>query len=146
MHSVWRWVVMFAVVARFLRGATAGSGPFTRVDKLLGVAAIISLDVQLLLGLGLYFGMSPLTSAAFADVGAAMKQPLLRFWLVEHGLVLFLAVVAGHVGNVLVRKATEDVRKHKVAAIAYGVCIALILLGMPWPFRAVVGRPWLPGL
>lgn len=145
-HSLWRWVVVVAVVARLGRAVAARGEAFTKVDRLLGIGAIIALDVQLLLGLGLYCGLSPATSAAFADVGAAMKDPYMRFWLVEHGPVLLGTVVAGHVGNVRVRKAVTDAGKHKAAAIAYGVALLLILVAMPWPFRAIVGRPWVPGL
>jgi phosphatidylserine synthase len=106
---------------------------------------MIALDVQLLLGFGLYAGPSPATAAAFANVGAAMKDPTLRFWLVEHTSLMILAVVFGHVGNIRVRKLAEDAAKHRAAAIFFGLSVLCIALAMPWPFRAAIGRPWLPG-
>ncbi len=144
-HSLWRWVVLGAVAARVGRAVVARTGPYTALDKRLGLAAMISLDLQLVLGLGLYCGLSPSTRTAFADVGAAMKDPYLRFWLVEHGPVLVFAAILAHIANVRVRKAANDARRHRIAAIAFGIVLVLILVAMPWPFRPVVGRPWLPG-
>lgn len=144
-HSVWRWVVLGAVAARFGRAVAARGTPYAPLDRKLGLAAIIALDLQLIAGLGLY-GVSPAVSKATSDVGAAMKDPYLRFWLVEHGPMLIVAAIAAHIGNVWVRKAVADAGRHKAAAIAFGIVLVLILVAMPWPFRPVVGRPWLPGL
>lgn len=143
-HSVWRWVVLGAVAVRFGRAVAARGTPYAPLDRKLGLAAIIALDLQLIAGLGLY-GVSPAISQATSNVGAAMKDPYLRFWLVEHGPMLIVAAIGAHIGNVWVRKAAADAGKHKAAAIAFGIVLVLILVAMPWPFRPVVGRPWLPG-
>ncbi|MEY2637389.1 MAG: hypothetical protein RLZZ197_1867 [Bacteroidota bacterium] len=45
---------------------------------------MISLHTQLLIGLVLYLALSPVTTAAFADFGAAMKDSATRLILVEH--------------------------------------------------------------
>lgn len=144
-HSLWRWVVLGAVVARLARAVAARGAPFARLDKTLGLVAMIALDLQLLLGLALYLGLSPAVSAAEMDFGAAMKDPYLRFWSVEHATAMFLAIVFGHVANIRVKRAADDRHKHKAAMIGYGIALVLILAGMPWPFRAVIGRPLLPG-
>jgi len=146
LHSIWRWVVVAAVVVRVARAVGYRSDAYTAIDKRLGLAAMIALDVQLLLGFGLYLGPSPATAAAFANVGAAMKDASLRFWLVEHTSLMTLAVVFGHVANIRVRRLTEDAAKHRAAAIFFGLAVLCIALAMPWPFRAVIGRPWFPGL
>jgi phosphatidylserine synthase len=146
LHSVWRWVVVAAVVVRVARAVGSRAEPYTALDKRLGLFAMIALDVQLLLGFGLYAGPSPATAAAFANVGAAMKDASLRFWLVEHASLMTLAVVFGHVANIRVRRLAEDASKHRAVAIFFGLSILCMVLAMPWPFRAVIGRPWLPGL
>ena len=45
---------------------------------------MITLDMQMLLGLILYLVLSPFTAEALRDFGAAMKSPGLRFFAVEH--------------------------------------------------------------
>ncbi len=144
-HSLFRWVVVVALLARVGRALQARKGAFTPIDKRLGLIAMIAMDLQLLLGLALFFGLSPAVSAAEMDVGAAMKDPYLRFWLVEHGPTMLIAIVLAHVGNVRVRKAADDAAKHKQALIFFGIALVLVLVAMPWPFRPVVGRPLLPG-
>lgn len=144
-HSLLRWVALGAVIARFGRALAARAGAFTPLDRRLGLAAMISLDLQLLLGLALYSGLSPAVTAAQMDMGAAMKDPYLRFWMVEHGTAMLVAIVLAHVGNIRVRKAVDDAAKHKSAAIFYGIVLVLLLVAMPWPFRAVIGRPLMPG-
>lgn len=145
-HSVWRWVVVIAVAARLGRAVAQRGAPFTSTDRWLGIGAMIALDVQLLLGFGLYLGVSPATRAAFADVGAAMKDPVLRFWLVEHTSMMLAAVVLGHVANIRVKRASSDAARHTTALVFFGAAVLCILLGMPWPFRPGIGRALFPGL
>jgi hypothetical protein len=87
----------------------------------------------------LYFFLSPITTLALSDFGAAMKNPGLRFWAVEHAFGMFLAVALAHVGRVRTRKA-GSLRRHRVAAIFFGLSLLLILLSIPWPGTAN-GRP-----
>ena len=65
----------------------------------------IGLDIQLLLGLLLYFVVSPLMASIRADFGAAMSDSNLRFFAVEHISLMMLAVVLGHVAVVMARRA-----------------------------------------
>jgi hypothetical protein len=90
-------------------------------------------------GLLLYFVYSPFTAAAMQDFGAAMRDPGLRFWAVEHTFGMALAIVLAHVGRVRVRKADAS-RKHRLAAIFFGLALIAILVSIPWPGTAN-GRP-----
>ena len=102
-----------------------------------------SADLQMLLGLILYIFLSPLTQAVFRDVGAAMSDPVLRYWGVEHIVMLFAAVVLIHVGQAMAKRA-EAALKYKWAAIFFGLAMLAMLVAIPWPFLAVgSGRPWI---
>src|SRR5690606_40967319 len=86
LHSWMRWVVLAAaviVVLRALRGWLA-SQPWGPTDDKAGRIFTGVLDLQFLLGLILYAVLSPITTAAFTDMGAAMRDSLLRYWAVEH--------------------------------------------------------------
>jgi len=72
-----------------------------------GLAFMASLDLQMLLGLLLYLVLSPTTAAIFPGLRGAMKDPVARFWAVEHVGTMMLAVCSAHVGRVLGRKASR---------------------------------------
>ena len=106
------------------------------------MAFVSALDLQLLLGLLLYLVLSPNMAEIRANFGTSMKDPVARFWAVEHITSMLVAVVLVHVGRVLGRKAaTPDSRRMKLF-ICFGIATALMLLAIPWPgMRA--GRPLL---
>ena len=144
-HSWIRWIALIAAVGTTLaavRGKVAGSDSLA--DRW-GMIAMMMLDIQLLLGLLLYFVVSPNMAAILADFGGAMKEPASRFWAVEHAASMFAGIALAHVGRVLARKATNDQAKRSRLLICFGLATALIFLGMPWPGRPG-GRPLFRGL
>ena len=88
----------------------------------------------------LYAFLSPNTAAVFKDFGAAMKDPVARFWAVEHVTMMLAAVILAHVGRVLGRKASTPGAKRTRLLISFGLSTLLMIVGTPWPgLRA--GRP-----
>lgn len=141
LHSWLRWVALIAGVAATiaaLRDTTAPSSA-SRADRW-GLILLITLDTQMLLGLLMYLVVSPNMVAIRENFGAAMKDPVARFWAVEHITMMMGAVIVTHVGRVLARKsANPDAKKMKLI-ICFGIATVLMLLGTPWPgMRA--GRP-----
>ena len=144
-HSLLRWVVLGAGLAAAGRGMAGWGGrPWTAPDARAGLFFIIALDLQLLLGLLLYVGLSPNVGLAFQNPGAAMRDPVLRFFFVEHMLGMLIAVTLAHVGRVRTKKAGRtDTSRHRSAAIFFGLALLIILLSIPWPFMPA-GRPLFP--
>ncbi|MGH9140183.1 MAG: hypothetical protein ACRD2I_03465 [Vicinamibacterales bacterium] len=135
LHSWIRWIALIAAVGTTLaalRGKVAG--PDSLADRW-GMAAMMALDTQMLLGLLLYFVLSPNMKAILENFGAAMKDPALRFWAVEHTTAMFAAIALAHVGRVLARKATAPAAKRTRLLICFGLATLLIIIGMPWPGR-----------
>jgi hypothetical protein len=144
-HSWVRWVALIAVVGTAL-AALRGKveGPASLADRW-GMVAMLALDIQLLLGLLLYFVVSPNMKPILDNFGAAMKDPALRFWAVEHTSTMFGAIALAHVGRVLARKAATTSAKRRHLLTCFGLAITLISIGMPWPGRPG-GRPLFRGL
>lgn len=142
-HSLLRWAVLAAGGAALLR-ALGSKRAWSAADDRAGFWFVMAMDLQFLLGLLLYAGVSPMTRVVFADFGAAMGNSMLRFWAVEHlfGMVVALALV--HIGRVRIRKA-DPVRRRRLALIFYGLALAVILASIPWP-GTPAGRPLLRGL
>lgn len=134
-HSWLRWaVIALAVVAlwRAVRGMSS-KAPWTAQDERVSKLFMISVDIQLLLGLVLYGALSPTTLAAFADFGAAMKDRVARFWAVEHIAAMLLAVVAVHVGRVRGKKHGESPARHRTMLITVVLFVVLVAAAFPWP-------------
>jgi hypothetical protein len=130
-HSWLRWLVLAAGFAAVARGGS-GNGSAGRMF-------VILLDLQMLVGLLLYFWLSPLTVAALQDFGGAMRSPMLRYFAIEHVVGMIIAIALAHIGRARVRKAPEH-RRARTAAIFYGLALAAILISIPWP-GLPVGRP-----
>ena len=145
-HSLLRWVVLVSGLWVFARGVMGARSrkPWTPGDDRAGRVFVSTLDLQLLLGLVLYVWLSPLTSVAMQDFGGAMGNPVLRFWAVEHITGMMVALVLAHIGRVRVRKATDTVKRHKLAAVFAGLALLAILATIPWPGTAAA-RPFLRG-
>jgi uncharacterized membrane protein YozB (DUF420 family) len=133
-HSYLRWLVLILgilAIYRGFKGAQSGS-PFTESDRKSGLFFLISVHTQLLIGLLLYFVFSPITQAAFADFGAAMKDPAVRLIAVEHITVNILAAILVTVAYSKNKKAIADAQKHKNAWLLFGIALLLILSRIPW--------------
>lgn len=142
-HSWARWAVVIAGVLALLHAIAGASGrrPWTAADDRAGLWFTIALDVQILIGLYLYFVLSPFTTEALKDFGGAMRNSALRFWAVEHAFGMLLGVVLAHVGRVRLRKAAPA-RRHTIAAIFFGIALLAVLASIPWP-GTPNGRPWI---
>lgn len=130
-HSWLRWAVLAAGVAALFSGRSRSLSAakwFT-----------ILLDIQILLGLLLYFVLSPYTTAALADFGAAMGNSQLRFFAVEHVFGMVIGTVLAHVGLKKVRNAPVE-KKGRLAMIFFGLALVAILVSIPWPGMPA-GRP-----
>ena len=133
LHNITRWIVL---IAGLLAAGTALFGwlrkkEWTATDNKLGLIYTISFDIQLILGLMLYFWLSPLMKVVFLDFGAAMGDKDLRFFAVEHISIMVIALILAHVGRALSKKATGT-GKFKRAAIFFGISIILVLSRIPW--------------
>ena len=142
-HSWLRWIVLLAGLVAFFRSAVGASrgSDWTQADDRTGFWFSMVLDLQVLLGLILYIFLSPFTHAAFRNIGEAMGNRALRFWMVEHIVGMLLGIALVHIGRARTRKA-DSMRRHRVAAIFFGLALVAIAGSIPWPGMPA-GRPLL---
>ncbi len=115
---------------------------FGPLDDKLSLFSLISVHIQLLLGLVLYF-ISPVVKNAMASgMGEAMKDVAQRFWLVEHlvGMIIGIALIT--IGRIAAKKASDDSAKFKKVLIYFTLGLLVIIASIPWPFRETLGRGW----
>jgi len=134
-HSLLRWGVLILGLVAAGRGVAGWRSGRTwhAADAAWGSRFAILLDIQLLVGLVLYAATSAITRMAFENMGAAMANPALRYWAVEHTTGMVIGVALAHVGRARIRKAATDAQRHRTAAIFFGLAILVILASIPWP-------------
>lgn len=132
-HNLIRWILLILLVLVLLRAWSGwlGKGSYQKIDKITGGMLVGFTHLQLIIGLLLYFVYSPITQAAFQDMGAAMKDSNLRFYAVEHIFTMIIAVVLIQLGRTFSKKAKTDIEKHKKVAIYTTVALLLIVSRMP---------------
>jgi hypothetical protein len=145
LHSLLRWLVLVAGLLAAVRALTGlfGPRPWTPTDDRAGRLFTIALDVQVAIGLLLYAALSPVTTGAFEDLGAAMRNSTLRYWAVEHVALMLAALALAHVGRARIRRARLDTARHRQAAVFFGIALVLVFLAIPWPWMPEA-RPMFP--
>ena len=144
LHNLNRWVVLLSAIwllARSLMtGRTAHAGTVRRTYQIfLGV-----LRLQFLLGVVLLF-TSPVAQAAWADLAGAIRVAQLRFFVLEHPVMMTAAIALAEAGLARVTKAPDEKAAARRAAVFVTLSLLLILAAIPWPSRPEVARPLLRG-
>lgn len=134
-HSVVRWLLVAAAVGAVVatrRGRAAGA-PWTPGGRRALLLVVMAADVQLLLGLALWLGVSPL---GLAGGGSS-------YWKALHPALGVAVVALAHVGSVRARRAPEGEARWRIAGRFAALVLVATLLSVPWPFLAA-GRPLWP--
>jgi hypothetical protein len=146
-HSFIRWWVLVACASTAVYGLwPRQTGARSSFNWRVGRGFVASVDLQVLLGLTLYFGVSPLARAArtlWAEQGfdALWTDRMLRFFGVIHPCLALLAACAAHAGWVSVRRVEDEaLRRRRLGAVA-ALALAIFLAAVPWPFLGHE-RPW----
>jgi len=135
-HSWNRWLVLASAVATLavaISGRSAGR-PWSKTDQRLGLTFISSLDLQTLLGLLLYFVLSPIVPKTGSEFKAAMKVSALRFFAIEHITMMMVALIVAHGAWAYAKKAGDARARQRRVAWGVGVTLLLMLSSIPWPF------------
>ncbi len=142
LHNLLRWLILlfgFWTLISAISGLAA-KREYTVGDDRSNFFFMLSMDIQLLIGLILYF--SGVWFERLKHLGENMKDPALRFFTMEHGLMMIIAWILVHAGRISVKKAPTPQAKFKKTLLFFGIALLLILIAIPWPFREAVSRPW----
>lgn len=137
-HSGLRWLALallvFAIVKAF---AGIRSGKYEKSNKMVNLFAMVLLHIQVTLGTILTFSSGKMSYAE-----GWMKNPQYRFFGLEHILLMVLAAVLLTIGRKKAEKLEDLSKRNKTIALWYTIALVLILAGIPWPFREILGAKW----
>jgi NADH:ubiquinone oxidoreductase subunit 2 (subunit N) len=134
-HSGLRWIAL-GLLTYAIFNALRKKGFYAKSDRMLNMFAMVSLHIQLVIGLILYF-----TSSKVSFVEGWMGNKVLRFYGMEHILLMILAIVLVTIGHAKAKRAPEPSKKHKTILLFYAIGLILIIASIPWPFRQL-GAGW----
>ena len=142
-HNILRWAVLLFGVWTLISALTGviSKRNYTSGDNKANLFFMICCDIQLLIGLILYFNNSWFDNLK-NNTSVVMKNGTLRFFAMEHSLMMIIAWLLVHIGRSMVKRTDIDAVKHKRSLIYFGIALLIILAMIPWPFRQEITRPW----
>ena len=131
LHSYNRYLILAALVYVLYRSWTGwkGNRAFEKGDNTASVALLGLAHLQLVLGLLQYFVFNGYYRN-FSDMAATMKNPVARYFTVEHITIMILAIAAVQVGRTPSKKAADDTEKHKKLAVWTTIATVLVVVGL----------------
>lgn len=133
-HSYLRYfvlILLLVVIVKALNGMI-NKKPFGQWDNKFSLYLLIATHLQLLFGLGLYF----VSDAVQFGPGAMTTY---RYWTVEHGFIMIIAIALITAARVTSKKMTVDLDKHKRLYVFNMIALVLILAAIYMSGRKLVG-------
>ena len=133
-HSTFRYIILLLFLMSIVLAIAGlvGNKKFTGTHLKLAKFTVMSLHIQFLTGLILYFFYS--NKVFFSDMAVTMGDPLRRFFTVEHIFGMLIAIVIATIGNKKIKTAKEDSKKFKRMLIYFIISLIIIFASIPWPF------------
>lgn len=127
LHSTLAVILLLALVIAIVITAINyfGSKPYNRKIALIG---LISAHLQLLIGIIYYYSLGYFSMFS----SGVMKDPTLRFKLIEHPITMIIAIILITVGYSKAKKAKEDYAANKTVFIMYTIALIVVLSRIPW--------------
>jgi hypothetical protein len=120
-HSGWRYIAFLVLVVAILKYGLGWvqSSRWSNLDRQIGLATVIGVDIQVLLGIVLWA-----VAAGMGLVAGRVER------MMEHPVLMLVAVVIMHIGWARVRKTAGDQNKHRLAALTFIVTGLIVALGV----------------
>ena len=144
LHSLLRWLVLLSLVYAIFLGYRGwfGKKTFSRHDNFTRHTTATIAQLQMVLGLWIYF-ISPLMDSFMHHYKEAVKQGEIRFFGMEHSVMMAIAVVLITIGSMKAKRKSTDPQKFKTMALWFTAAFIVILIMIPWPFSPLASRPWI---
>ena len=134
-HSYWAYLVLLVLVLATFNALFKffGNKEFDEKDFRISLFALITMHIQLLIGIVLFFLKDYFsTISEVGGMGEVMKNSALRNLIVEHPTTMIIAVALVTIGYSKHKKELVSKPKFKMLAIFYTIALALVLYMIPW--------------
>jgi len=134
-HSYWAYLVLFVLIIATFNALIKffGNKEFDPKDFRISLFALITMHIQLLIGIILFFLKDYFsTIEQVGGMGEVMKNSGLRNLIVEHPTTMIIAVALVTIGYSKHKKKLVSKPKFKMLAIFYTLALVLVLAKIPW--------------
>ena len=134
-HSYWAYLVLLVLVVSTFNAIVKfiGDKEFNPIDFRLALFTLITMHIQLLIGIVLFFTKDYFsTIEEVGGMGEVMKNSALRNLIIEHPLTMIIAVTLVTIGYSKHKKKLTSKPKFKMLAIFYTLALVLVLAKIPW--------------
>lgn len=142
LHSAVRWLVLLSLIIALFRGYRGWRAKlnFGNLDNSIRYWTVTIAHIQLVLGLTLYF-ISPITNYFIGHFSDAVHQREIRFFGMEHSIVMLAAIVCITIGSAKAKRKKTSHEKFRIIVIWISIALVLILSSIPWAFSPLTSRP-----
>ncbi len=134
-HSYWAYLVLVVLVLATGNALLKffGDKEFDAKDFRISLFALITMHIQLLIGIILFFTKDYFgTIKEVGGMGEVMKNSELRNLIIEHPTTMIIAVALVTIGYSKHKKKLVSKPKFKMLAIFYTLALILVLAKIPW--------------
>jgi heme A synthase len=134
-HSKWAYLVLVVLVLATANALLKffGDKEFDPKDFRISLFALITMHIQLLIGIILFFTKDYFsTIQEIGGMGELMANKALRNLIVEHPTTMIIATALVTIGYSKHKKKLVSKPKFKMLAIFYSIALALVLYMIPW--------------
>ncbi len=133
-HSYWAYLVLLILIIASVNSLV---GYFTNkeygaMNFRIALFTLIVSHIQLLIGFVLFFTAPYLKAFGEVGMGEVMRDPTLRLYIVEHPLMMIIAVALITIGYSKHKKKLTSTPKFKILAIFYTIALLVMLSRIPW--------------
>lgn len=133
-HSWWAYLVLLVLIITVILAfvGLASKKDYGATEFRLALFTLIATHIQLLIGIVLYFVSPYFKAFGQGGMGEVMKDSTLRLYLVEHPLMMILAVILITIGYSKHKKKLTSKPKFKTLAIFYTIALIFMLSRIPY--------------
>ena len=133
-HSYWAYIVLIVLIAAVINAFIGlnSKKEFTTKDLRISLFALIASHIQLIIGFVAFYTSTFYDTMKNVGMGDVMKNSELRKVLVEHPVMIIIAITLITIGFSKHKKKKTGQSKFKTIALFYGIALLIILGMIPW--------------
>ncbi len=133
-HSWWAYLVVLVLLIASVNALIGwlSKKEFGANDFRISLFTLITAHIQLLIGIVLYFVAPYFNAFSEMGMGEVMGDSTLRLYLVEHPLMMIIAVVLITMGYSKHKDKLTSKAKFKTLSIFYILALLFVLSRIPW--------------
>jgi len=133
-HSYWAYIVLIVLIVAVVNALIGllSKKEFKDKDYRISLFSLIVAHIQIILGFIAYFTSTYFKTMQSHGMGYVMKNSILRKPLVEHPLMIIIAIALITIGFSKHKSKTTGNAKFKAIFVYYFIALILILGVIPW--------------